>query len=69
MESDNTGATVNTLNFGLAEPYKLVRLAERAGETTLALLAIPDVNGNGVRELVRLHTQAVPQPLFAEVCD
>jgi hypothetical protein len=106
VKTQRTGAVVNTLNFGLTEPFKLVRLGERARDTTLALLglrardgqmrayvydvqtnsrlstvifdqygttvdvlAIPDVNGNGVAELVRLRTQPGPQPLFAEIRD
>ena len=37
--------------------------------TTVGFIAIPDVNGNGVAELVRLREQPGPQKLFAEVRD
>ncbi len=37
--------------------------------TTVGFIAIPDINGNGVAELVRLREQPGPQKLFAEVRD
>ena len=37
--------------------------------TTVGFISIPDVNGNGVAELVRLREQPGPQKLFAEVRD
>ncbi len=37
--------------------------------TTVGFISIPDINGNGVAELVRLREQPGPQKLFAEVRD
>lgn len=37
--------------------------------TTVGFISIPDVNGNGVAELVRLREQPGPQKLFAEIRD
>ncbi len=37
--------------------------------TTVGFISIPDLNGNGVAELVRLREQPGPQKLFAEVRD
>jgi hypothetical protein len=37
--------------------------------TTVDFRAMPDVNGNGVSELVRLREQPGPQPWFAEIRD
>ena len=36
---------------------------------TVGFISIPDINGNGVAELVRLREQPGPQKLFAEVRD
>ena len=36
---------------------------------TVGFIAIPDINGNGVAELVRLREQPGPQKLFAEIRD
>ena len=37
--------------------------------TTVGFISIPDINGNGVAELMRLREQPGPQKLFAEVRD
>ncbi len=37
--------------------------------TTVDFISIPDINGNGVAELVRLREQPGPQKLFAEIRD
>ena len=37
--------------------------------TTVGVISIPDINGNGVAELVRLREQPGPQKLFAEIRD
>ncbi len=37
--------------------------------TTVGFISIPDTNGNGIAELVRLREQPGPQKLFAEIRD
>jgi len=69
------------LNVHPSYPYKLAgmhniltdRLIGKAVYdnygTTVDFISIPDINGNGVAELVRLREQPGPQKLFAETRD